>query len=56
VGGNDIGLPGKREVKVYGVLESNSRLCPVCGSSNTNDEFDIYVENDDITHLSESRI
>ena len=52
-GGNDIGIPGITTVKVYGILESQSRVCPVCGSVSTKDEIDIYVEKDKIVRISE---
>jgi len=42
-GGNQIGHPNERKVKVYGILESEQ--CPVCGKENENNEFDIFVEN-----------
>jgi hypothetical protein len=42
-GGNQIGNPNERKVKVYGILESEQ--CPVCANENKNNEFDIFIEN-----------
>jgi hypothetical protein len=41
-GGNDVGRPNIKKVKVYGTLPDNE--CPICHYSN--DEFDIYLEMD----------
>ena len=41
-GGNDIGKPGEKKVKVYGILESDQ--CSICGEINTANEFDIFVQ------------
>lgn len=43
-GGNDIGRPGLKEVKVYGILESNN--CPSCNYEILQNEYDIFIEND----------
>jgi hypothetical protein len=48
-GGNDIGKPNSRLVKVYGIAETNS--CPKCGEK-FDEEFDIIVENDKLTVLN----
>jgi hypothetical protein len=51
-GGNDIGIPGVTKVKVYGILETESGTCSKCGSPNSQDEYDIFVEKDVIIALS----
>lgn len=43
-GGNDVGRPGAKHVKVYGILEND--LCNVCGKQCTPNEFDIDVRGD----------
>ena len=48
-GGNDIGKPGVKKVKVYGILESD--MCSICGESNTTNEFDIIVEDGVLTEI-----
>ena len=49
-GGNDVGKPRKRHVKVYGILEND--ICPACGLANEANEFDIQIENDIIVGMS----
>ncbi|MBW8687231.1 hypothetical protein [Chitinophaga rhizophila] len=48
-GGNQIGSPDAKKVKVYGILEVE--LCPICGQVNVDEEFDLYVINDLITNI-----
>ena len=49
-GGNEIGKPSAKKVKVYGILESDT--CPVCAGENKNNEFDILVEDGVIVGVS----
>jgi len=46
-GGADIGQPGYRKVKVYGILEQQE--CPICGLPL---EYDIIVEKDIIKYIA----
>ena len=48
-GGNDIGFPNLKQVKVYGVL--SKAKCQTC-SNETTDEFDIFIESDVINNIS----
>jgi len=48
-GGNDIGKPGLKGVKVYGILESNH--CPSCNYEILQNEYDIFIENDVIKKI-----
>jgi sarcosine oxidase delta subunit len=48
-GGNDIGKPNIKKVKVYGILESSK--CPFCQFEDNQNEFDIIVENDIIKNI-----
>ena len=45
-GGNDVGKPGQKHVKAYGILENDR--CDVCMMLNTSNEFDIYIFDDTI--------
>lgn len=48
-GGNDIGKPGMRNVKVYGILENDT--CPNCSEKFGSCEFDIIIECDTIRQV-----
>ena len=41
---NDIGEPGMKKVKVYGI--AGMIKCPVCAESDECSEYDIFVEDD----------
>ena len=52
-GGNDIGKPAMRSVKVYGVLENDT--CPNCGKRIGSCEFDIIIKDDIIRQVEKMK-
>lgn len=49
-GGNDIGSPDMKKVKLYGVIESTA--CPFCGQDSFPEEYDIFVQDNIIMSIS----
>lgn len=49
-GGNDVGTPDLNEVKVYGIIESET--CPFCSKSNIPEEYDIFIKENVIISIS----
>jgi len=49
-GGNDIGSPDLKKVKVYGIIESTT--CPFCNRDNIAEEYDIFIKENVIINVS----
>jgi len=49
-GGNDIGSPDLKKVKVYGIIESMT--CPFCNRNNIAEEYDIFIKENVIINVS----